>query len=89
MFIKNCWYVAGWTSEVAQENFLKRTLINVPLAIWRKANGEVVAFEDMCCHRGAPLHLGRVVDRGLECGYHGLIFVFGYHAVVYSVAALR
>ena len=74
MFIKNCWYVAGWTSEVAQENFLKRTLINVPLAIWRKANGEVVAFEDMCCHRGAPLSSGRREGDCVRCMYHGLKF---------------
>jgi phenylpropionate dioxygenase-like ring-hydroxylating dioxygenase large terminal subunit len=28
----------------------------------------------MCCHRGAPLSLGRVTELGIECGYHGLVF---------------
>lgn len=74
MFIKNCWYVAGWTSEVKSDNFLKRTVINIPLAIWRKANGEVVAFEDMCCHRGAPLSAGRREGDCVRCMYHGLKF---------------
>jgi len=23
---------------------------------------------------GAPLHMGRVTEEGLECGYHGLVF---------------
>lgn len=74
MFIKNCWYVAGWASEVRDDNFLKRTVINVPLAIWRKTSGEVVAFEDMCCHRGAPLSAGRREGDCVRCMYHGLKF---------------
>lgn len=74
MFIKNCWYVAGWTGEVGNDNFLKRTVINVPLAIWRKTTGEAVAFEDMCCHRGAPLSAGRREGDCVRCMYHGLKF---------------
>src|ERR1700722_7792399 len=34
----------------------------------------VAALLDMCCHRGAPLHMGKVIEEGLQCGYHGLIF---------------
>jgi phenylpropionate dioxygenase-like ring-hydroxylating dioxygenase large terminal subunit len=74
VFIKNCWYVAGWSSEVAGAAFLKRTVINVPLAIWRKESGEPVAFEDMCCHRGAPLSAGRREGDCVRCMYHGLKF---------------
>jgi len=74
MFIKNCWYVAGWSSEVRDDNFLKRTVINTPLAIWRKADHSVVAFEDMCCHRGAPLSAGRREGDCVRCMYHGLKF---------------
>ena len=32
---------------------------------------------------------GHLKNIWLRMGYHGLTFVFGYHAVVYSVAALR
>jgi phenylpropionate dioxygenase-like ring-hydroxylating dioxygenase large terminal subunit len=74
MFIQNCWYVAGWADEVGADNFLKRTVIDVPLALWRKASGEVVAFEDMCCHRGAPLSAGRREGDCVRCMYHGLKF---------------
>ena len=59
MFIKNCWYVIGWSSELGSENFLARTLLNTPVVLWRKADGNIVAFEDLCCHRGAPLSKGR------------------------------
>ena len=55
MFIKNTWYVAGWSKEVPQDGFLARTILGLPLALWRDQAGKVVAFEDMCCHRGAPL----------------------------------
>ena len=37
-------------------------------------HGHAAALLDMCCHRGAPLHLGSVTEQGLACGYHGLTF---------------
>lgn len=40
-----------------------------------RLHGELVAFEDRCPHRLAPLSLGSVDDRlGLRCGYHGWTF---------------
>ena len=35
MFIKNTWYVAGWSKEVPQDGFLARTLLGIPVALWR------------------------------------------------------
>lgn len=74
MFIKNCWYVAGWSSEVQGEAFLSRTLLSVPVVLWRKADGGLVAFENLCCHRGAPLSMGRREGDCVRCMYHGLKF---------------
>src|SRR6218665_1966719 len=74
MFVKNCWYVAAWSHEVGAEGFLSRTIINVPLVIWRTAQGEVVALDDRCCHRGAPLSKGRREGDSVRCMYHGLRF---------------
>jgi vanillate O-demethylase monooxygenase subunit len=74
MFIKNCWYVAGWDNEVSADGFLARTVISVPLVLWRETNGKVVVFEDRCCHRGAPLSMGRREDNCIRCSYHGLKF---------------
>ena len=45
MFIKNTWYVAGWSKEVPQDGFLARTILGLPLALWRDQAGKVVAFE--------------------------------------------
>lgn len=74
MFVKNCWYVASWGAEVPSDGLLSRTLIDVPLALWRDSNGKVIAFEDRCCHRGAPLSKGRKEGDCVRCLYHGLKF---------------
>jgi vanillate O-demethylase monooxygenase subunit len=74
MFIKNTWYVAGWSKEVPQDGFLARTILGLPLALWRDQAGKVVAFEDMCCHRGAPLSRGRREGDTVRCLYHGMLF---------------
>ncbi|QXC63574.1 Rieske 2Fe-2S domain-containing protein [Aquihabitans sp. G128] len=40
-----------------------------------RLDGAVVAFEDRCPHRLAPLSIGSVdADLGLRCGYHGWTF---------------
>lgn len=73
MFIRNAWYVAAWADEVAGKP-LARRILNEPVVLFRDAQGKAGALIDMCCHRGAPLHLGQVTEQGLACGYHGLTF---------------
>ncbi|HYF18143.1 MAG TPA: aromatic ring-hydroxylating dioxygenase subunit alpha [Ramlibacter sp.] len=74
MFIRNCWYVAAWDEEVPAEGLLARTLLGEPVLLYRGAQGQVVALEDRCCHRSAPLHLGRKEGDCVRCLYHGLKF---------------
>lgn len=73
MFIRNAWYVAAWADEISQQP-LARRICNEPVVLYRDATGKAAALIDMCCHRGAPLSVGCVVEEGLQCGYHGLIF---------------
>ncbi len=73
MFLRNYWYVAAWDHEVGREP-LGRTFLGDPVVMFRKLDGTPVAFEDRCCHRRAPLSLGRVVEDTLQCGYHGLVY---------------
>ena len=76
-FLRNAWYVCAWKEEL-DKGFVTRTIMNEPLVIFRDAQGRAGAVEDRCCHRGAPLSSGKVVDKGIECGYHGLVFdVYG------------
>ena len=73
MFIRNAWYVAAWADEISDQP-LARRICNEPVVLYRDRQNRAAALLDMCCHRGAPLHLGKVVEQGLQCGYHGLIF---------------
>src|SRR3984893_7951074 len=73
MFIRNAWYVAAWADEIG-ETPLARRICNQPVVLYRDRQNCVAALHDMRCHRGAPLHMGAIVEEGLQCGYHGLIF---------------
>jgi phenylpropionate dioxygenase-like ring-hydroxylating dioxygenase large terminal subunit len=73
-FLKNTWYVAAWSHEVPPGGMLSRTITQVPLLFWRTASGKVVALVDRCCHRAAPLSMGRLEGDNVRCMYHGLLF---------------
>ncbi len=72
-FVRNAWYIAAWSEEI-DAGLLSRTIMDQPIVIYRDAQGNVGALEDRCCHRGAPLTHGHIIDEGLQCGYHGLTF---------------
>jgi len=73
MYLKNAWYVAGWSHHVGND-LLARTICDVPIVFFRTEDGTVAALEDRCCHRSAPLSVGRHKGDEIECGYHGLRF---------------
>lgn len=72
-FLKNCWYMAGFSEEL-NEGPLGRDLLNQKIVMYRTEAGDVVALGDICPHRFAPLHLGRVFGDTIRCPYHGLKF---------------
>jgi vanillate O-demethylase monooxygenase subunit len=59
VFIRNLWYVAAWEHEIPADGLFARTIIDIPLVLFRDDTGRVVALEDRCCHRHAPLSHGR------------------------------
>jgi phenylpropionate dioxygenase-like ring-hydroxylating dioxygenase large terminal subunit len=71
-FVLNTWYVAAWSHEIADRP-LGRRICNQPVVLFRDRQNRIGALEDKCCHRAAPLSVGKVVDKGLECGYHGVV----------------
>jgi len=73
-YIRNVWYVVAWTTEMEDGKPLGRTVIEEPVVIWRGADGDLVAMEDRCPHRHAPLSLGRLDGDEIQCMYHGLKF---------------
>ena len=77
MFIRNCWYVIAWDHEVPADALFARTVVDQPVLLFRTADGSIVALEDRCCHRHAPLSKGRKEGDCVRCGYHGLKFDAG------------
>ncbi|MCY4547342.1 MAG: aromatic ring-hydroxylating dioxygenase subunit alpha [Defluviicoccus sp.] len=71
--LRNAWYIAAWGHEVTDKP-LARKLVGEDVVLFRDASGRVGVLEDRCCHRAAPLSIGSVVEAGLQCGYHGMIF---------------
>jgi phenylpropionate dioxygenase-like ring-hydroxylating dioxygenase large terminal subunit len=68
------WYVACQSDEL-KDKPLARSVLGVPLVLFRGASGKAGALLDRCPHRNVPLSLGRVVGAGvLECAYHGWQF---------------
>src|SRR5215207_36331 len=75
--LSNFWYVACRSHELLRAP-LARTLLGVPLVLFRDAQGRPATLLDRCPHRNVPLSIGRVTQSGLlECGYHGWQFEGG------------
>ena len=72
-FLKNAWYMAGWSSELGEE-ILARRIFDRPMALFRDESGTVRAVADRCPHRFAPLSLGEKQGDTIVCPYHGLTF---------------
>jgi vanillate O-demethylase monooxygenase subunit len=70
-WLRNAWYVAAWDAEVGREP-LARTICGVPVVLYRKLGGGVVAMRDACPHRLLPLSMGIKEGDSIRCRYHGL-----------------
>jgi phenylpropionate dioxygenase-like ring-hydroxylating dioxygenase large terminal subunit len=73
MFVRNAWYVAAWDYEIGR-HMLRRIILDEPVLLYRTLDGKAVALEDRCCHRHAPLSMGKLIGDIVKCGYHGLEF---------------
>jgi len=74
VYLKQVWYAAWWDDELAADQLYPRTVADEPILFWREQNGELRAILDRCPHRYAPLSLGRRIEGGVQCGYHGIVF---------------
>ena len=74
-YVRNAWYVAAWSDDLADGQLLARTILKEPVVLYRKSDGNVAALQDRCPHRFAPLHMGKIVNGDcVQCPYHGLEF---------------
>ena len=71
--IEQNWFAIARSSAVTAKP--KRiVLFGRRWAIARASDGHVLALEDRCPHRHAPLSAGRMTAQGLQCPYHGWTF---------------
>ena len=84
MWLRNCWYVIAWDHEIPAADspeLFRRIVLGEPVLVYRTKAGEMVALEDRCPHRHAPLSKGRREGDHIRCGYHGLLFDARGHCI--------
>lgn len=70
--LARCWFPVATVSEIGNKP-VSATLLDEQLVIYR-TQGEIVIAKNVCPHRGVPLTLGSVEEKGIVCPYHGLRF---------------
>ena len=72
--IENQWYVILESKELNCRRPLRIKRLNEQLVLWRDETGSVCCLADRCCHRGASLGCGKLVNGKLACPFHGFLF---------------
>ena len=74
IFRKSWIYVgpAAWVSAAGE--FFTTTLCGVPIVVIRCSAENIIAFVNICLHRGHPVAAQRGVAAGLRCSYHGWVY---------------
>jgi phenylpropionate dioxygenase-like ring-hydroxylating dioxygenase large terminal subunit len=73
-YLRNAWYMAGWNTDFPAGKPTAALILDQPLVFYRQRDGRIVALEDRCPHRLAPLSMGQVEGDDLRCLYHGVKF---------------
>lgn len=66
----NDWHVVARSQDVAEGQLVATRLLEEDLVLWR-LNGRILAWQDLCIHRGTRLSLGKVEGEAVVCPYHG------------------
>jgi phenylpropionate dioxygenase-like ring-hydroxylating dioxygenase large terminal subunit len=68
--VVNDWYPVARGDALAGGQPLLVRLLGEDVVLWR-SGGQVMAWQDLCIHRGSRLSLGKVDGGHLVCAYHG------------------
>ncbi|HMN26866.1 MAG TPA: aromatic ring-hydroxylating dioxygenase subunit alpha [Caldilineaceae bacterium] len=66
----NDWHAVARSQELTDGAVLAVRLLAQDLVLWRH-QGQALAWQDLCLHRGTRLSLGKVAGDCLVCPYHG------------------
>ena len=69
--IKDQWYAVLDSKELKVNKPRGYKRMGENLVFWRNNRDEINCIIDKCCHRGAALSGGKIVDDNIECPFHG------------------
>lgn len=72
--LRNAWFPVLESNDIGVDVVMPVRLLGDDYALWRNADGTLVAAPDRCPHREAPLSIGTVDGGELSCAYHGWKF---------------
>ncbi|MBW6474747.1 MAG: aromatic ring-hydroxylating dioxygenase subunit alpha [Anaerolineaceae bacterium] len=72
--IPNQWYVILESRQVKKRKPVGFTRMGEKMVAWRNINGKVIIQSDVCPHRGAALHQGKIQNNHVMCPFHGFEF---------------
>jgi phenylpropionate dioxygenase-like ring-hydroxylating dioxygenase large terminal subunit len=74
--MRHFWLPALLSSELPERDGdpVHVELLGESFVAFRDSDGKVGVLDEMCCHRGASLTVGRAENCGLRCIYHGWLF---------------
>lgn len=66
----NDWHVVARSEDVTEKEILSARLLGEDMVLWRCEN-KILAWKDLCVHRGTRLSLGTIEKGKVICAYHG------------------
>ncbi len=69
----NEWHVVARTEQIVSSAPFATRLLDEDIVLWRVGD-QILAWQDLCIHRGTRLSLGRVEGETLICPYHGWVY---------------
>ncbi|MEM6284475.1 MAG: aromatic ring-hydroxylating dioxygenase subunit alpha [Chloroflexota bacterium] len=80
--IINDWHVVGPATNLQKTGVMSARVMGVDVVVWQTDDGTVLAWKDLCVHRGVQLSLGEIVEGNkLMCPYHGWTYDETGHCV--------
>lgn len=69
--IRNKWYAILDAKEVPKKGIIGVRRLGEKLAFWRTEDNQIACIFDKCCHRGASISAGKIVNGHAQCPFHG------------------
>lgn len=83
--IRNQWYAILSSKEIPQKGIVGFKRLGEKLAFWRTEDNGIACIFDKCCHRGASISKGKIINNHAQCPFHG--FEYNKNGKVVNIPA--